>query len=977
MSFGGGGFIGELTGRIVLDVSQAVRGYGDIRREHRGLMEDGRQLGISFTQAGATIASAGGAIIGGLVKASLVAADFNKQMDYFGAVTNSNEQQMKALRTAAIGWAQESIYSTNEVAQGIVELGKAGVDSQTLIDGLGQAIINLGQAADIGMQEASQIMVSTMAQFSLEANEAVAVADRLSGTANASIIDMKDLGVTMKYAGGISHALGGNLKDLTTAIALLGQAGIKGSTAGTSLRQMMVSLNGSTKPAKAALQELGIITADGSNKFFDLQGNIKPLPQVFEVLRTSLQGYSKQQQTAYLRTIFNNRALTAAAILTKEGAAGFREMNAEIAKTTAADVAAKRLDNLAGDIEILKGNVETFLLQAGTPFQDVLRGITQGLTKLLVAFGNLPEGVQAAMLWTVAIGGAILLLMGIFLMITGTISLTIWQFYRLKDAWLVVKGAMAFTEGTKAAAIVTRLGNAAKWTAGLLPALARSLKAVAVATWAWNAALLANPITWIVLLIVALIGALVLCYIHFESFRNAVNAWWAEMVQEGQTFVDWVQSLPAKFSAAWAAVIATGQTIIDWFQALPGRIMAFIQSIPGRIMAGLAAIGQAFMSLGPLIMQGLAALPGILGTIFGTIIGWLIRLPAMALVGMLQFATMIMNGLAMLIPRLIGWVGFALGFMLGFFVRLVIMAVQGIIGLTIAFATGLWNLLTFIATWAVSATLAFISWLIALPGQVIGFLVAVYNAFVSGIQTAIDWVRTNAPLIGQAIIDFLQALPGRVWSFIQQLPGMIRRGISAMVTAATEFGQNTVDAIIDVLTGLPDLVTGAIQDAIDALLDLGGAAWDAAQDFGNKMWEGFQAGLDMHSPSNIERALFQIVGTAKEESKNLASQVASIQRTGRELATVSLSPGIDMSAYSELQKAVATTNQVQAAFMGTSTGPSAFGSWGTVPPWNDKTDEENQRPINVELNSYNPVAEPTSETAIKEVTRLGTLGVFS
>jgi TP901 family phage tail tape measure protein len=886
-------FIGELTGRIVLDVSQAVKSYGEVRRNHRALIEDGRQLGISFQNSGRTMAAAGGIIIGGLAKASLVAGEFNKKMAYFGAVTNTNEKQMAKLRDATIKWAADSLYSTNEVADGVVELGKAGVSSETLINGLGQAIINLGQAADIGMQEASQIMVSTMSQFELKAQDAVAVADRLSGTANASIIDMKDLGVTMKYAGGVAHALGGNLDDVTTAIALLGNAGIKGSQAGTSLRQMMVSLNGSTKPAIAAMKELGIITAEGQNQFFDLQGNIKPLPQVFQVLQDSLKGYSKQQQTAYLRTIFNNRALTAAAILTKEGASGFKEMNGEIAKTNAADVAAKRLNNLSSKLEILRGNFEATQMQTGQAFQTFLTTLVDSLTKLLQAFNNLPKGMQTATVWTIALGGAFLLTAGLGLMFMGFLINMIVNIFRLRDAMIVLRAAMAAGEMGKLGTVLSFIGRALLSPIKLIGLLAGAIWGAVTATWAWTVALLANPITWVVLAVVALIAVFVLLYTKSETVRKALDSLWGSIVSGA--------------AAAWA-----------WLQKLPAAIGGFFASLGPKLLAGItsafATLGSWFAQLPGIIASGLAAIPGLVAKFIGFIIGWLIKLPVLALVGILGLVTVIVNGLASLLPQLAGWAGYALGFILGFFARMIIQAVIGIYNFGQALITGLFNLLTAIMVWGIQAGIAFVQWLVNLPAMVVTFLTNVSTAFFNWLLSLIAWVVANAPKIGQAIIDGIQALPGLVMDIISQLPGIIAGLISSAVSAAIKFGQGVFDSISDIVTGLPDLLTGAIQDAIAAFTSLGHSAWKAAQNFADKMWQGFKDGLGIASPSYIEHALWAITDTAAEETKRLRSQVIGIQKVSKKISDIAISPSTDFSSMYDLAASMKANDNLVASY---------------------------------------------------------------
>lgn len=973
---GGGGSIGQLEGRIVLDINQALGAYSNIRQAHLGVVTDTRQMSLAFTEAGSAMMRAGTGILGALGKAAGAAADFNKRLDYFAAVTNTSDKGMQQLRKSAVQWAQDSIYSTSQVADGLVELGKAGVSAETLVNGLGEAIINLGQAADIGVVEASQIMVSTMSQFSLEASKAVSVADRLSGTANASIIDMKDLGVTMKYAGGITHALGGDLDDLTTAIALLGNAGIRGSMAGTSLRQMMVSLNGSTKPAIKAMKELGIITKDGSNKFFDLKGNIKPLPQVFQILQDSMKGYTNQQKTAYLRTIFNNRALTAASILTKEGAKGFNKMNAEIAKTTTADVAAKRLNNLAGDVEILRGNIQTFLMQAGSPFQNFLRGLTQAATQVLQAFTSLPPGVQSALLWIVAIGAVLLVTAGAFIFMAGTVIRTLDMAMRLRDGMKALKAGFGGAKGAisgfskmvggssdalgkeipldykKSAAldgVATSAGGAHKGLGFFKKALLATLsglRAATVTTWAFTAALLANPITWIVIAIIALAVALVLLYKHSETFRKEVQKLWSAISTGAKKVWGWLTKLPDLFQKLWdkmGGLKGALKYLIPGFAQF--KILQKIAPMIGKALGkAFSALGAAFAKLPGIIGNGLAAIPGALGYALGFIAGWFAKITILAFVGILNFVTSIMTGLASLLPKIASWVGYALGYMIGFFIRLVILAVKGIAKLVSLIWTGLMKLPGLIAQWGVMAWTAFtaaitsiIAWVTtnapkigrailnavqALPGQIAGIFQSIWNFITSLLSSIISWVGTNAPRVGNTIISSLTSLPGRVWGIITSAVGKISAGVGSAISAAKRFGQGAINGFMGVISGLPGLATGAISKAISAFRGMIGAAFSAAKSFAGGLWEGFKDGLGINSPSYIEKALWQITGVADAETKRLKSQVSGIQKVGKKLTDISLSPGVDLSAYDGIISQMKAADAVASKFAITSSTPA-------------------------------------------------------
>src|SRR5690606_16652413 len=136
---------------------------------------------------------------------------------------------------------------------------------------------------------------------------------------------------------------------------------------------VLLGLNGSTDKARRALEELGIITEDGGNKFFTAEGKAKSLAEIFQILQDATAGYSDQQRTATLQQIFAVRSLPSLIALMKAGSAGFEEFAAAIDSTTAAEVAAQRLDNLAGDVEKFKGAVDSLNITFGNNFQGAAR----------------------------------------------------------------------------------------------------------------------------------------------------------------------------------------------------------------------------------------------------------------------------------------------------------------------------------------------------------------------------------------------------------------------------------------------------------------------------------------------------------------------------------------------------------------------------------------------------------------------------
>lgn len=364
-----------------------VKVSADTREAESGLSALGSKLG----SVGSTLATAFGgvAIAGvagltaGLAASVATAATFEAKMSAISAVTGSTADEMAALTTVALDLGAKTSFSASQAAEGINELAKAGVSVADIVGGGAAAALNLAAAGGLEVAEAAEIASNAMNVFGIEGSKAGHVADVIAGAANSSAIDVHDFGMSLSAVGAVANTVGIGFDDLGTAIAVMGQAGIKGSDAGTSLKTMLLNLSPSTDKAAGVMKNLGIITADGSNAFFDATGKAKSLAEISGVLATATSGLTEQQKLQALQTMFGTDAIRAAAIMAKAGTEGFNEMATSIGKVTAEAVAAERLNNLKGDVEQLTGSLETAGIKIGTAFLPGLRAIVQGSTEVV------------------------------------------------------------------------------------------------------------------------------------------------------------------------------------------------------------------------------------------------------------------------------------------------------------------------------------------------------------------------------------------------------------------------------------------------------------------------------------------------------------------------------------------------------------------------------------------------------------------
>lgn len=941
--------LGTIRGQMILDVKQALNSYTQARQAHISTVTALATGAGAMQASGAVIAGVGAAMVAGFMVALDAASEFERRLDYFSAVSNSTQAEYDAIRLKALELGADTRYSANEIAESFIELGKSGIAAQDIINGIGEGVANLGAAADIDLTSAANIITSAVATFQLGADQAVMVADRLAGAANASIVDVQDLGVSLKYAGGVAASLGVPFEDLNTALAILGVNGIKGSTAGTSLRQILLGLNGSTPKATAALKDLGIITEDGTNRFYNMNGSAKSLAEVFQILQDATAGMTDQQKTATMQQIFAVRALPSLIALTREGAAGFDEMAAAIEKTTALDVASQRLDNLAGDVEYLRGEFDTLLVQSGSNFLGFARLIVQGLEQIVVNLNKLPAWAQTAIGSFVIIGGIILVLVGTF----GILASSVLNMINL----------------------ALRLGPAVKFLGTMFTALRTALSAATAAQWGFNIASIANPIGIIIALIVLFIAEIALLIIYWEDVTKFFqdNQWALALFGLLQPLL----AIPIMIDSILKSAEALG---ITWDKIWAGIKLALDNTVK-FITQAVTNVGNVLFSI--FVQPWINAYNFITGL-------WttLVIAGSNFVKGLLGFISQIPEKVGQFFSELPGKIGFAIGFVLGSITRVFL------------------NVGTWLATNVPKIIDTVVNFFAQLPGRILAFILGVVNTVVTGFTNAWNWLLVNVPLIIAAVVTFFQELPGKiiqffidlyngavawmtqflinaiVWAqnfigsvvaFFRNLPTMIATFFRQIVTNVIKFftdaynnairiAQNIFNGIRDALLGLPGLVSGIFTNVINAVKNAISGAVKAVTDFAAGLWNGFKKGLGIHSPSYIEKAMWAITDVVGTEANRMKNQVKTLQTLGNGITEVgnNLSFGTGVTSLNELYKTVAAAKALDLELSGQSAklGVEATHKLAVDGVREALKDLKVENNFDVDIN--NPTAEPAS-----------------
>ncbi|PAK16827.1 phage tail tape measure protein [Bifidobacterium longum] len=397
-----GGLNRNITVRLLADTSNFTAGMAKVSGESQKTATTMEAAGGKSKLITTGIAAAGVAATALGVAAVRMAADFDASMSTVQANTGASADEMNQLRQAAIDAGADTIYSATESADAINELGKAGLSTSDILSGGLSGALNLAASDGMAVGDAAELMATTLKQFNLTGAESTQVADALAAGAGKAVGSAHDLGLALNQAGLVANSMGASMQETTGTLAAFANAGMIGSDAGTSLKTMLQRLASPTDKAQTLMDELGINVYDANGKFIGLAGAAGQL-------QNGLSGLSQQERNAALNTIFGADAVRAANVLYEQGAEGIDDWTKAVSQSGyAADLAAKKNDNLKGDLENLSGSFESLMISLGEGGQGPLRSLVQTLDTLVDGFASLPAPVQQSIVLMAAlVGGSV------------------------------------------------------------------------------------------------------------------------------------------------------------------------------------------------------------------------------------------------------------------------------------------------------------------------------------------------------------------------------------------------------------------------------------------------------------------------------------------------------------------------------------------------------------------------------------------
>ncbi|MFD9124359.1 phage tail tape measure protein [Kitasatospora sp. NPDC059571] len=360
--------------------------------------------------------TAGLLMLGMFAAASVTAARFEKAMSGVYAVAGATAEEMGQLREAALAAGRDTAYTASQAADAEGELARAGVSVADIVGGALSGALSLAAAGQLSLGESATIAAQAMNVFGLHGKDVGHIADVLAAAANKSASDVHGLGESLRSGGLLAHQTGLSLEDTAAVLSVFADHALVGSDAGTSLKTMLQRLTPQSTEAANLMAKLGFSAYDTSGQFVGLSALAGNMQRSFSQL-------TPEARNAAMGVIFGSDAVRAANILYEQGTLGIDEYRKAVDDNgAAARMAAVQMDNLAGDLQYLKGSLEVALIQSGTEANKVLRDMVKIVNEVVTAYAALPAWAQGTAVAIAAVGGAVAVAAGSFMLMLPRIA---------------------------------------------------------------------------------------------------------------------------------------------------------------------------------------------------------------------------------------------------------------------------------------------------------------------------------------------------------------------------------------------------------------------------------------------------------------------------------------------------------------------------------------------------------------------------
>ena len=388
---------GSVVIKVLIDDGDAQKGIRELHGEIVGVgggMEEASNSASSFGDAlkahvlGGVVLKGlealGGAVRNMAAYALEAGQSFDAGMSNVAAISGATAEELDVLRDKAREMGASTVFSATQAADALQYMAMAGWDTESMLDGV-EGIMNLAAASGEDLAMVSDIVTDALTAFGLSAADSGHFADVLAAASSSANTNVGMLGESFKYVAPVAGAMGFSVEDISVALGLMANSGIKASQAGTSLRSMLSRLANPTKEVQGALDALGVSLTNSD-------GSIKEFSTIINELRVGFSGLTEAEKTQAAANLAGQEAMSGLLAIVNTSDADFAKLTASInnADGTAQAMADTMTDNLPGAITIAKSALEGAAIALYENFEapatEAVKGVTGAITSMTEAF---------------------------------------------------------------------------------------------------------------------------------------------------------------------------------------------------------------------------------------------------------------------------------------------------------------------------------------------------------------------------------------------------------------------------------------------------------------------------------------------------------------------------------------------------------------------------------------------------------------
>ena len=480
-------------------------------------------VGNKISSVGQKLLPVTGVVTGLGTAAVKTAADFDSAMSRVAAVSGATGSDFDSLRDKAREMGAKTKFSATEAADAMNYMAMAGWKTEDMLSGI-EGVMYLAAASGEDLATTSDIVTDALTAFGLTAADSGHFADVLAAASSNANTNVSMMGETFKYCAPVAGALGFSVEDTAEAIGLMGNAGIKASQAGTSMRSIMTNLTGDVKLSGAAIGDVTIATTNAD-------GSMRSLSAILADCRGAFAGMTEAEKANNAETLVGKNAMSGFLALMNAAPEDIAKVSGAVnnCKDAAKNMADTMQDNLEGQLTILKSQLQELAISFGDLLMPAVRSIVSGLQGMVDVLNAMPDGVKRVIMIVALLAAAL----GPVLIIIGK--------------------------------TLSAIGTIMTWT----PKLAGAISAVKGAFAALNATMMANPIAIVIATIAALVAAFIYLWNTNEEFRQFWIRLWNEIKEVAvQVWTAVSQFLVSAWNGIRNTAVAVWNGIRDFFSGL-------------------------------------------------------------------------------------------------------------------------------------------------------------------------------------------------------------------------------------------------------------------------------------------------------------------------------------------------------------------------------------------------------------------------